>query len=71
MKFILEFKSFYNEGDIILIEYWYNDMITPVRVFEKISKSSYKVTHNIPQSKIKNAPDEIIKSSDIIDKLRV
>jgi hypothetical protein len=71
MKFILEFKSFYNEGDIILIEYWYNDMITPVRVLEKISKSSYKVTHNIPQSKIKNAPDEIIKSSDIIDKLRV
>jgi hypothetical protein len=71
MKFILEFKSFYNEGDIILIEYWYNDMITPVKVLEKISKSSYKVTHNIPQSKIKNAPDEIIKSSDIIDKLRV
>jgi hypothetical protein len=27
----------------------------------------FKVTHNIPNSKIKNAPDEIIKSVDIID----
>jgi hypothetical protein len=71
MKFILEFKSFYNIDDTVLIEYWYNDMITPVKIIEKVSKSSFKVTHNIPQSKIKNAPDEIIKSSDIIDKLRV
>jgi hypothetical protein len=67
MKFLLEYKSFYNEGDIILIEYWYNDMITPVRIIEKVSKQSYKVTHNIPNSKIKNAPDEIIKTKDIID----
>ena len=67
MKFLLEFKSFYNEGDIVLIEYWYNDMITPVKIVEKVSKVSYKVSHNVPNSKIQNAPDEIIKSSDIID----
>lgn len=66
MKFILEFKSFYNEGDIILINYWYNDMITPCRIVEK-SKRSYKISHNVPNSKIRNAPDEIIKTSDIID----
>ncbi len=71
MKFILEFKSFYNVGDIVLLEYWYNDMITPVEVIEKVSKTKYRVSHNIPQSEIKNAPDEIIKSSDIIDKLKV
>jgi len=70
MKFLLEYKSFYNEGDIILIEYWYNDMITPVKILEKVSKQSYKVTHNIPNSKIKNAPDEIIKTKDIIDLAR-
>lgn len=70
MKFIVEFKSFYNEGDIVLIEYWYNDMITPVKIVEKLSRVSYKVSHNIPQSKIFNAPDEIIKSNDIIDKLK-
>ena len=70
MKFLLEYKSFFNEGDIILIEYWYNGMITPCKVTEKISKKSFKVTHNIPESKIKNAPDEIIKSSDIIDVYR-
>jgi len=67
MKFLLEFKSFYNVGDVVLVEYWYNDMITPVKIVEKISKVSYKISHNVPNSEIKNAPDEIIKSSDIID----
>ena len=67
MKFLLEFNSFYKVGDIVLIEYWYNDMVTPVKIVEKVSKVSYKVSHNVPNSKIFNAPDEIIKSSDIID----
>ena len=67
MKFLLEFKSFLKEGDTVLIEYWYNDMVTKVKIVEKLSKSSYKVSHNVPNSKIPNAPDEIIKSSDIID----
>ncbi len=67
MKFLLEFNSFYKEGDVVLIEYWYNDMVTPVKIVEKVSKVSYKVSHNVPNSKIFNAPDEIIKSSDIID----
>ena len=70
MKFILEFKSFYNVGDIVLIEYFYNDMITPVKIIEKLSKTKYKVSRNISQPEIKNAPDETIKSSDIIDKLK-
>jgi hypothetical protein len=67
MKFLLEFKSFYNVDDIVLIEYWYNDIVTPVKIVEKLSRVSYKVSHNVPNSKIFNAPDEIIKSSDIID----
>lgn len=67
MNFLLEFKSFYKEGDIVLIEYWYNDIITPVKIIERISKSSFKVSHDVANSKIKNAPDEIVKSSDIID----
>mgnify|MGYP000444840393 FL=1 len=67
MKFLLEFKSFYKEGDIVLVEYWYNDMVTPVKILEKLSKVSYKVSHNVSNSKISNAPDEIIKSTDIID----
>ena len=53
MKFILEYKSFYNVDDIVLIEYWYNDIVTPVKILEK-NRGHYKVTHNIPQSKIKN-----------------
>lgn len=70
MKFIFEFKSFYDVGDVVLIEYWYNDMITPVKIIDKLSRVSYKVSHNIPSSKIFNAPDEVVKSSDIIDRLR-
>jgi len=70
MKFLSEYKSFYKIDDIVLIEYWYNDMITKVKIIDRISKNSYKVTHNIPESKIFNAPDEIIKSTDIIDHAR-
>jgi hypothetical protein len=67
MKFILEFKSFYKVGDIVLIEYWYHDIITKVKIVEQLSPRSFKVTHNISESKIQNAPDEVIKTSDIID----
>jgi hypothetical protein len=67
MKFLLEFKSFYNVGDVVIIEYWYRDIITPVKIVEQISSRSFKISHNVPNSKIFNAPDEIIKSSDIID----
>jgi len=70
MKHLYEYKSFYKEGDIVLIEYWYNDMITPVKILEKVSGRKLKVSHNIPESKIFNAPDEIIKTSDIIDNAR-
>ena len=97
MKFIVEFKSFYKVGDIVLIEYWWDDMITPVKILETSPtlcpkcKKSYPtntkfcindgsklvsqrnkllISHNIPQSKINNAPDEIIKTSDIIDHSR-
>lgn len=67
MKHLFEYKSFYKEGDIVLIEYWYNDMITPVKIVEKVSSRRFKVSHSVEQSKIFNAPDEIIKMSDIID----
>lgn len=69
MKYICEFASHYNIGDIVLIEYWYNDIIVPVIIKEKVGRK-YKVSHNIEQSKIKNAPDEIVSSMDIIDKYK-
>jgi hypothetical protein len=68
MKFILEYKEFYKEGDVILTEYWYNDMITPVKIIEKVSKSRFKVSHDVEGSAIRNAPDEVIKTSEILDK---
>ena len=64
------FKSFYKVGDIVLIEYWWDDMITPVKILEQMSPRTLKISHNIPQSKINNASDEIIKTSDIIDYVR-
>jgi hypothetical protein len=45
-------------------------MITPVKILEQTSPRTLKISHNIPQSKIKNAPDETIKTSDIIDHSR-
>lgn len=69
MKFILEYKNYYKEGDIVLIEYWYNHMITPVKIIEKL-KRGFKVSHNISDSKIQNAPEESIKSSEIISPFR-
>lgn len=71
MDFILEFNKFYEVGDVVLVHYWYNDMITPVKILEKTSRSLYRVSHKTKMSKIKNAPDEVIKSSDILDLLRV
>ena len=70
MKFILEYKSFYNIDDIVIIHYWYNNMITPVRVIEK-KGNKYLVSHNISESEIKNAPDELLKTSDIISLYRL
>ena len=70
MKYILEFKSFYKEDDIVFIEYWYNDMETPVKILQKLG-NKYLVTHNIEQSKIKNAPDELISKKDIISHWRL
>lgn len=65
MDFILEFKSFYKVGDVVLIEYWYNHMITQVKILEKRG-NKYLVSHNNPHSKIQNAPDELINPSKII-----
>lgn len=67
MNFLFEFSSYYKIGDKVLIEYWYDGSITPVLISDIIGRK-YKITHNIPESKIFNAPDELIKSSDVIDK---
>ncbi len=67
MIYITEFNSFYKSNDIVLIEYWYNHMITPVRIVER-KGNKFIVSHNTHNSKIKNAPDEIISKSDIIQK---
>ena len=70
MQFILEFKSFYKKGDVVKIEYWYNDMVTPVIILEQTSPRKVKISHKISESKIFNAPDEEIYISDIIDNHR-
>jgi hypothetical protein len=82
MKFILEYKKWkptYEVGDTVLVEYWYLDdeecsshlykelPLTPFKIIEiSKSKRKFKVSHNTPDSEIKNAPDEIIKSINII-----
>ena len=70
MQFIVEFKSFYKVGDTVLIEYWYNDMITPVKILEKKGRNKFLVSHNVEGSQIMNAPDEVITDKDIISTKR-
>jgi hypothetical protein len=69
MKFILEFTSFYKKGDIVLIKYWYNKMVTPVRI-KSVRKDGYLISHNINESKIQNAPDELLPATKIISPYR-
>ena len=66
MEFILEYSKFNNwkEGDIVWIHYWYKFLKTPVKLLKK-KKGGWIVTHDIEQSKLKNAPDEQIKNTDI------
>ena len=66
MDYLIEKRNFYNIGDIVLIEYFYNDMITPVKIIDMVGRN-YMVSHGIPESFIFNAADEVIKASDIID----
>lgn len=71
VKYLKKEKSKYNintykEGDLVLIEYWYNGMLTPVKIVEK-NGSIYTISHDIKDSKINKAPNSKIKKSDIID----
>jgi hypothetical protein len=66
LKYIFEKREFYNIGDIVIIEWWYNRMITPVKIIDVVGRK-YKVSHNIEESKIFNAPDELISSKEVID----
>jgi len=71
MNYILEYSSFkLSPDDKVLIHYWYDGMITPVKILERKGRK-YLVTHNIEDSKIQNAPDEWLKKEDIIDKYKV
>jgi hypothetical protein len=70
MKLILEFNNFYKKNDIVLIKYWYKIpnkkfFFTPVRI-KSVRKDGYLISHNISESKIQNAPDELIPATKII-----
>jgi hypothetical protein len=69
MEFILEYKKFFEIGDKVYIYYWYKHILTPVKILEKIG-NKYKVSHDIEESKIRNAPDELIKTSEVISVVR-
>lgn len=72
--YILERNNIkYKQGDIVLIHYWYYtssfNLITPVKLLEKVGKK-WSISHDITESKITKAPNENIKSSEIIDLFR-
>lgn len=72
MKYLIEKNSYYKVGDVILLEYWYKPtgkdrFITPVKI-TKIQGRKYLVSHDVDKSRIKNAPDELITTNQIIHK---
>jgi hypothetical protein len=71
MKYLIERINFndYQVGDKVIIHYWYNNDICPVKIIEKRGHK-YLVSHNIPESEIKNAPDELLTINDIISLYR-
>lgn len=71
MKYILEFNKFnnYENGDIVLIHYWYDFELTPVKIIDNFG-NKFKITHNIEGSKIFNSPDEFIKKSEILKMIK-
>jgi hypothetical protein len=68
MEYLLEYSKFqYKPDDVVLIHYsLIGNMITPVKILKR-DGNGFIVTHSIKESDIFNAPDEKIKSSDIID----
>jgi hypothetical protein len=70
MVHILEYGSYFKDGDVVVIEYWYNGMLTPVKIVGA-KKGSFLVSHDVEQSKIRNAPDEWVRKSDVIDKYQL
>ncbi len=66
MEYLIEYKSHYNDGDKVLVEYWYDDRITVCKILEKKGRK-YLISHNTEESEIKNAPDELVSAKDIID----
>lgn len=70
MRILENFNSFkFNEGDLILIHYWYDDSIVPVKIIEKVGRR-YKISYDVNESPIWNAPEELIHLDEIIDKFR-
>lgn len=65
MEYLLEWSNYYGVDDVVYISYWYNGMITPVRIKE-IRGRKYLVDHGVDSSQIKNAPSELITRKDII-----
>lgn len=70
MVHILEYGSYFKDSDTVVIEYWYNGMLTPVKIIGK-KRGRFLVSHDVDQSKIRNAPDEWVRTSDIIDKYHI
>jgi hypothetical protein len=68
MEYLLEYTKFqYKPDDIVLIHYsLIGNMVTPVKILKR-DGNGFLITHNIDESEIFNAPDEKIKSTEIID----
>lgn len=59
----------FKEDDIVLIEYWYNDLLLPVKIIKKDGRK-YHISFDIAENSLQKAPEQIIKKEDIVDHYR-
>jgi hypothetical protein len=61
--------SSYKVNDYVLLEYWYGEFLTPVKLIDKHGRK-FTASHDIAESEIQNAPDEMITKDMIVDHFR-
>tara|TARA_R110000772_G_scaffold66676_3_gene148353 strand:+ start:2770 stop:3984 length:1215 start_codon:yes stop_codon:yes gene_type:complete len=59
----------YKVNDYVLLEYWHREFLTPVKLIDKHGRK-FTASHDIEESEIQNAPDEIITRDMIVDHFR-
>lgn len=57
-------------GDVVLINYWENDEIIPVKILKAFGRNKYSISYDVNDSVLSGSPDGIIDRNDIISSVK-